>query len=48
MPHKMSGLIWIQTVWHYDAILKYYFENANFEEEKKQQTIKKNTRHVKT
>ena len=33
----MSGLTWIQTVWHSDSILKEFFENIYFEID--QQTI---------
>ena len=34
----MSGLIWIQSVWHSDMFLKEFFEKVDFE--KNQQTTK--------
>ena len=32
MPDEKSGLIWIQTVWHFDVIFsKEFFEKVDFE-----------------
>ena len=30
-PNKMSGLIWIQTVWHFDGIFKRILGKVDFE-----------------
>ena len=38
-PDKMSGLIWIQTVWQSDGIPERFFLNINFD--KSRQTTKK-------
>ena len=44
-PDKMSGLIWIQTVWHFDGIPERFFLKKLIVKKKKKnpQTIKKKT-----
>ena len=38
MSDKMSGLIWIQTVWHSDGMPEFFSKKVDFE--KNQQTTK--------
>ena len=40
-PDKMSGLIWIKTVWHYDRIQKRSFRKSWFWKKNQQATIKR-------
>ena len=41
MPQKMSGLIWIQTIWHHDGIPERTFEKVHYEQKKSADDKKK-------
>ena len=42
--HKMSGLIWVQTVWHSDVIPERLFWKSNLKKQKYPQTTKKHAK----
>ena len=44
----MSGLVWIQTVWHSDGIPEIIYDNVNFEKnQQKTFFFKKITQHAR-
>ena len=43
----MSGLIWIQTVWHIKGIAKYFFKKVNFKKSADDKNAFKIIQHAK-